>query len=493
MRSEVHSILPFAAIMLPFCLAVPVALAGDRMPRLRNGLALGATLAVFPIMAWMLGPVLAQGKTFVFQLDVLLKLRLAVLPLGAAVGAMASTLWIFTMIYSLGYMSHEHSQTRYYAFLTAVLGATMGILTSADLLTFFVFYEILSILVYPLVVHEETDAAMDAGKRYLVFLLIGEALVLGGILVMTGMTGKPLTLTPGGLLSGGPIAVATLGLVSVPFIAGYGVKGAIMPEHAWLPGAMVAPTPVSAVLHAVAVVKVGVYGIIVYLYMILGHKQASAAGVGVVLPWVAAVTIIASSLIAIRQDDIKRRLAYSTVGNLGYIVFGASLLSVWGLKASVLHIFLHSFMKIVLFFCAGIIITKGGRKYFSECSGLAHEMPVTTACFAIGALGMIGLPPVAGWISKWVLLQGTFASGKYVFAAVILLSAFLNMGYYLPPLLTFYFGSPAEGEATGKERGLEAPLSMLVPTSVLALASLVFGIWPLGPYWVADAVARAIY
>ncbi len=493
MRTEIRSVLPAIAILLPFCFALLVALAGDSRPRLRNALALTATLVTFPIMAWMLVPVLWSGKTFTWTFEVMLTLRLAVLPLGVAVGSMASLLWIFTMIYSFGYMAEEHAQTRYYTFLTAVLGATMGILTSADLLTFFVFYEILSILVYPLVVHEETDAAMDAGKRYLVFLLMGEALVLGGILFVSGMTGRALTLTPGGLLAGGGLGALTIGLVSVPFIAGYGVKGAIMPEHAWLPGAMIAPTPVSAVLHAVAVVKVGVYGILVYLYMILGHAQATAAGIGDVLPWIAAVTIIASSLIAMRQDDIKRRLAYSTIGNLGYIVFGASLLSVWGLKASVLHIFLHSFMKIVLFFCAGIIITKGRRKYFSECAGLAKEMPVTSACFAVGALGMIGLPPVAGWISKWVLLQGTFVSGKYVFAGIILLSAFLNMGYYLPPLLTFYFGKPSEDRGHERTGRFEAPLSMLAPTSALAVACIVFGVWPLLPYSIANAVARAIY
>ncbi|RJQ53633.1 MAG: monovalent cation/H+ antiporter subunit D family protein [Actinobacteria bacterium] len=494
-RVEVPSALPVLSVIVPFIFATLVAIVGERAPRVRNGLALAATLVTFPMLAWMLPGVLAEGKTYVWTVEVMLTLRFAVLPLGVAVGSMASLLWIFTMIYSFGYMAHEHAHTRYYTCLTGVLGATMGILTAGDLLTFFVFYEILSILVYPLVVHEESEAAMAAGKTYLVFLLVGEALVLGGIVFVSGLTGAPLMLTPGGLVGDSGIAIGLLGLVSVPFIAGYGVKGAIMPEHVWLPGAMIAPTPISAVLHAVAVVKVGVYGIIVYLYMILGQATARAAGIGSVLPWIAAVTIIVSSLIAIKQDDIKRRLAYSTIGNLGYIILGAALLSVWGLKGSVLHIFLHSFMKIVLFFCAGIIITRGNRRFFSQCGGLAKEMPVTAACFTVGALGMIGLPPVAGWISKWVLLQGTFTSGQYVFAAVILFSAFLNMGYYLPPVLQFYFGKPSEERPVASEakRTLEAPLSMLAPTAVLAIASVVFGVWPLGPYWVADAVARAIY
>lgn len=495
--TEVHSILPLLTVVVPFGFAALVALVGERSKALRNGLALAATLVVFPMMAWMLPQVLAGHKVFVYNLNVLLTIRFAVLPLGVAVGSMASLLWIFTMVYSFGYMAHQHAQTRYYTCLTAVLGTTMGILGAGDLLAFFVFYELLSLFVYPLVVHEETEAAMDAGKTYLIYLLCGEALVLAGILLVGGLTGGSLALTPGGLLAGRGIALGKVALLSILFIAGYGVKGAIMPEHVWLPGAMIAPTPISAVLHAVAVVKVGVYGIIIYLYMILGAKLAIQAGVNRVLPWIAAATIIASSLIAFRQDDIKRRLAYSTVGNLGYIVLGASLLSPWGLKGSVLHIFLHSFMKIVLFFCAGLIITKEHKKNFSECAGLAKTMPVTAACFTVGAVGMVGLPPAAGWISKWVLLQGAFTSGQWIFGLVILFSAFLNMGYYLPPIFTFYFGDVSKNEEpaqdAGRRHGLEAPLSMLVPTSILAVACVVFGLWPAGPYWIADAIAKAIY
>jgi len=494
--TEVHSILPLLAVGLPFVFAALVALVGERAPAIRNGLALLATLVVFPIMAWMLPQVLAGHTTFVYTINVLTTIRLAVLPLGVAVGAMAALLWIFTMVYSFGYMEHEHAHTRYYTCLVAVLGTAMGILCSADLLTFFVFYELLSLFVYPLVVHEETTAAMDAGKTYLVYLLCGEAAVLAGVIIVTGLANGSSALVPGGLLAGTTVSPAKIALLSVPFIAGYGVKGAIMPEHGWLPGAMIAPTPVSAVLHAVAVVKVGVYGIMVYLYMILGYRLATMAGIDVVLPWIASATIIISSLIAIRQDDIKRRLAYSTIGNLGYIVLGAALLSPWSLKGGVLHIFMHSFMKIVLFFCAGIIITRGHKKNFSECAGLAKQMPVTAACFTVGAVGMIGLPPVCGWISKWVLLQGTFASGQWIFGLVILFSAFLNMGYYLPPIFTFYFGDSEKGakeHAPAERQGLEAPLTMLAPTSIIAVACVILGLWPYGPYWVADAVVRAIY
>lgn len=492
--SQVQSLLPVLAVGLPFVFAVLVALAG-KTPVLRNGLALLATLVVFPIMAWMLPQVLANHTVFTYTIDVLVTIRFAVLPLGVTVGAMASLLWIFTMVYSFGYMEHEHAQTRYYTCLVAVLGTAMGILCSADLLTFFVFYELLSLFVYPLVVHEETAAAMDAGKTYLIYLLCGEAAVLFGVIVVTGMTGGSSNLVPAGLLAGAAVSPTKIALLSIPFIAGYGVKAAIMPEHGWLPGAMIAPTPVSAVLHAVAVVKVGVYGIIVYIYMILGQALARKAGINLVLPWIASVTIIVSSLIAMRQDDIKRRLAYSTIGNLGYIVLGAGLLSMWSLKGAVLQILLHSFMKIVLFFCAGIIITHGHKRNFSECAGLSKTMPVTAACFTVGAVGMVGLPPVCGWISKWVLLQGAFTSGQWIFGLVILLSAFLNMGYYLPPIFTFYFGDAGneEEKESDAKRGQEAPLSMLAPTSILAIACVVFGLWPWGPYWIANAVTRAIY
>lgn len=484
--------LPLVAVVSPFVFALLVGAAGERRPRLRTALSIMSTVVVFAAVLGMWRG--AESSTAPeIAVRAIVTLRFQPGPFGFILALVSSFLWMFTVVYSVGYMAHEHAKARYFTFLIMVEGATLGIVLAKDLLTFFIFFEILTVGVYPLVVHEESAEAFSAGRTYLFFLLTAETVVFALLIALSWQGNLPV-FRAGGMM--GPMGFGTKAAlwVAAGCVVGFGVKGGIMPLHAWLPDAMIAPTPVSAVLHAVAVVKVGVFGLVAALYLIIGAGLARAAGLHHILPWVASVTILASSLIALRQDEIKRRLAYSTVSQLGYIVLGSSLLLPAALKGALLHMFAHSLMKIVLFFCAGLIITQTGKRNFSEIAGLGRRMPITMACFSVGAVGMVGLPPVVGWISKWVMLTGVFDSRYYFFAGVIVVSAFLNMGYYLPPIYSAYFGKAEEDEGAGSQSpGREAPLSMLLPTAILAVLSLVFGLYPALPYILASRAVAAIY
>lgn len=494
-----QSILPILAVFLPFAFAIVIAIFGERFPRLRSALVLISSIITFAVIAQMVKPVIGEGVAFSARIDIIIGLHFKTHPLGMTISALASFMWIFTMIYSFGYMAHEHAQARYYAALNIALGATMAILNAGDLFTFFVFYEIFTLSVYPLVVHEETPEAMEGGKVYLIYLVTGEALVLLSVFLVYGITvitGGSAALTTG-ILAGCGVSKGILYAIAILFLVGFSVKAAIMPLHTWLPHAMVAPTPISAVLHAVAVVNVGVFAVMTLIYIILGTTLSKSLNLHSVLPWVVSVTILFASIIAIVQDDIKRRLAYSTVSQLSYMILGAALLNPFALRGGVLHVLLHSFMKIVLFFCAGIIITQTGKKKFSQIAGQARQMPITWACFTVGAIGMIGLPPVCGWVSKWALIQGCLEAERPIFAVVLLISGLLNMIYFLPPVFSAWFGEKDKNEEVYEEpvikKKREAPLSMLVPVSILAIFCVVLGLNTALPYWFAENVTKAIF
>lgn len=494
----VHSLYPILAVIIPFVFAILIALVGERAPRVRNGLVLVGAVCTFAVVANMVKPVISQGMALESRLPFNLGFIFRTLPLGLMVSLLASFMWMPTMVYAFGYMAHEHAQTRFYTVLTIALSATMAILNAGNIFTLFVFYEVFSLSVYTLVIHEETPEAMAGGRVYLVYSLGGEALLLLGVLLVYGITGfSPATaaFAKGGMLADFGVSRNLLYLIAVLFMMGFGVKAAIMPLHSWLPQAMVAPTPVSAVLHAVAVVKVGVFAVITLLYLILGRSVSHMLGIQNVLPWFASATIITASLIAMAQDDIKRRLAYSTVSQLSYIILGASVLNFFTLRGALLHLLFHSFMKIVLFFCAGIIITQSGKKKFSQIAGQARSMPITWACFTIGAAGLVGIPPICGWVSKWTLVRGFLEAQKPWFVVVIVVSSFLNAAYWFPPVFSAWFGGKEaqHKESETKERKPEAPLSMLVPVSILAIAAILFGIISGFPYWLADSVAKAIF
>jgi multicomponent Na+:H+ antiporter subunit D len=465
------SLLPLAAICVSLLATVPILLS-DRKPNLRESWTLLAAIGKFCLVAAMLPSVLA-GDGFVWTLAEVfpgVPIQLRVDAMGMFFALVASFLWIFTSIYSIGYMRtlQEHNQTRYYASFAVAISATIGVAFSANLFTLYLFYELLSLSTYPLVTHKQNAEARTSGRKYLSYILGSSiGLVLPAMLITYSIAGT-LDFTPGGILAG-QASTATLTLLLVLFLFGF-AKAALMPMHGWLPAAMVAPTPVSSFLHGVAVVKVGVFSILRVIFGIFGPGLLGNLDFGVIITTVASVTILVASLIALTQDNLKRRLAYSTIGQLSYMILGAGMLSAAGMTGGLLHIAMHAFGKITLFFCAGAIYVASQKKYISEMDGLGRRMPLTYGAFLLGSLSIIGMPPLGGFISKWHLLLGAIESQQLVLLVVLLGSSLLNAAYFFPIIYRGFFVRPAEGqELSGIQ---EAPLCCLIPLLTTAAVSL---------------------
>ncbi len=390
-------------------------------------------------------------------------------PLGMFFALVSSTLWLVTIIYALAYMEPEHAKKRFFGFFALAVSTTVGIAFSGNLFTLFIFYELLTIITYPLVIHEETPEAMRAGKKYLIYTLPAGVLILLAICITFYLTGTT-TLSQNGILSL-KYGTKTLAFLFFAFIAGFGVKAAIMPFHGWLPTAMVAPTPVSALLHAVAVVKAGVFGILRVIFNVFGVKLLRELGFANYLAYIAAFTIITGSFMALLQDNLKRRLAYSTISQLSYIVLGASLLTLSGAMGSIVHLANQAFQKITMFFVAGSIERKTGKRNISEMAGIGYKMPFTMAAFTLVSLGFIGVPLLAGFITKWYISLGALEAHKPFFVGVLLLSALLNASYWLPIVYIAYFKKPEDG-ITEKD---EARPSLLYPCIICALYAILLG------------------
>ncbi|WP_253738397.1 cation:proton antiporter [Halohasta salina] len=461
--SEITAIRPLAAVAVSF-VAAALILASGRRPNLREGWTILASVSMFGLVASMVPGVLA-GDVYVTNLGTVLPgvdFVLRADPLGVLFAALASLLWIVTSFYSIGYMRglDEHNQTRYFASFAVSVASAVGIAFSGNLLTIFVFYEVLSVATYPLVAHDETPEARAAGRKYLAYTFFGGGvLVLAGTVMVYWLTelagpagSATVDFTPGGIAA---LANADPTAASVAFVVlalGFGVKAGLMPLHQWLPEAMVAPTPVSGLLHAVAVVKSGVFGIARVVLDVFGPGTladlgpASFGNLGMALPVaiIAAITLTVASLIALRKDHLKRRLAYSTISQLSYIVLGLALLEGDALIGGLLHIPAHAFMKLTLFFCAGIIHVETHTDNISEMAGIGRRMPLTMTAFGIAAAGMAGIPLVAGFVSKWYIVIGALEGGNAVFAAVLLISGVLNIAYFWPIVYQAFFETPDE-------------------------------------------------
>ncbi|KAA9398755.1 monovalent cation/H+ antiporter subunit D family protein [Haloarcula sp. CBA1130] len=449
---------PILAILVS-AVAIPVILSLKGRPNLREGVTLTVAFAKFGIIASMVPGVLS-GTEYEFvigQFATGIELAFNVDPLGLLFGLLASLLWIVTSFYSIGYMRglDEHAQTRYFASFAASLASAVGVAFASNLLTLFVCYELLTVSTYPLVTHDETDKARAAGRKYLAYTFGGGVAVLGGTVLVFVLAGTT-AFTPGGLED---LATADPTLARAAFAllaAGFGVKAALMPAHSWLPDAMVAPTPVSGLLHAVAVVKSGVFGIARVVLDVYGTGTMEQLGVGLPLAAIAAFTLLTASIIALRQDNLKRRLAYSTISQLSYIVLGLGLLHGQALTGGLLHIPAHAFMKLTLFFCAGAIHVETHTDDISDMAGIGKRMPLTMAAFAVAAAGMAGIPLVAGFVSKWYLVIGALSlDGGLVFAAALLVSGVLNIAYFWPIVYQAYFESP---ESHDEKPLIEGPL-----------------------------------
>lgn len=380
-------------------------------------------------------------------------------PLGVIFGLVASGLWIVTSVYSIGYMrsKNETNQTRFYTFFAIALASTMGVAYAGNLISLFIFYEALSLSTYPLVTHHNNEAARKGGRTYLGILLSTSiGLFLFGVLWVWHEAGS-LAFVPGGVF-GEDADLSLIAPMLALFIFGIG-KAGVMPFHRWLPAAMVAPTPVSALLHAVAVVKAGVFSVLKVTTYTFGIDVLSMAPGTDFFLWVAAATILIASIIALRQDNLKRRLAYSTVSQLSYIVLAAMLANSAGIVGGALHIASHAFGKITLFFCAGAIYVAANKTTVSQLRGIGRSMPWTMTAFAIGAFSIIGLPPTGGFVSKWYILLGTLQAHQPVMAAVLIVSTLLSAAYLLPIIYTAFFHAP---ETSGMPTHGEAPLPILL-------------------------------
>ena len=465
-----------------------------RMPNLRDAWTLLAGVVKFALVASM-APTILRGDTIVCHLVTMapgLSLDFRVDALGEAFALTASFLWIVTSIYSIGYVraEKEHAQTRYFACFALALSATMGAAFSANMLTAFVFYEILTLCTFPLVGHKETDEALRGARKYLTYLLGTSLTFFMAAVVLTYVATGTLDFRPTGIFGTG-VSRTLVTVAFVLYVLGV-TKAAMMPLHGWLPAAMVAPTPVSALLHAVAVVKTGVFLVVRMVVDLFGVQLLSRYGLG---PWLAAyasLTIVLASVIALRQDNLKRRLAYSTVSQLSYIVLGAALLSPSGISGSVLHIAVHAFAKITLFFGAGAIYVATHKTRVSELDGIGRRMPFTMGAFTVAALSMIGVPPMAGLVSKWYLVQGAVEADTWPVLVVLGLSTLLNAGYFLPIVYRAFFVAPTSSGPSGATGVQEAPLPMVAALCVTAAGVLVLFFVPSIFLELAHQVARTV-
>ena len=462
-----------AALAAPLAGALGILLAGRLSANLRETVTL-VTAVILAVVVWSLIPeLIAGGRPAVSVAEVVPGIEIAfrVEPLGMLFAALASGLWIINSIYSIGYMrgNNEANQTRFYFFFAISLSAAMGIAFAANLFTLFLFYEALTLSTYPLVSHKGDEKTIRSARVYLGILLTTSIGLFLPAIVWTYMAAGTGDFTPGGILEGnveGPLVGLLLGL----FVFGVG-KAAVMPVHRWLPAAMVAPTPVSALLHAVAVVKAGVFTITKLIVYIFGVDYLFAQPSGQWLLYAAAFTIVAASAVALRQTNIKRLLAYSTVSQLSYVVMAADILKPLAEVGAAIHMVAHAFGKITLFFAAGAIYTAAKKTEIGQLAGIGRRMPWTMAAFTIGAFSMIGVPPTGGFVSKWYILAGAFEADNYVAIFTMIASTALNALYFLPIIYLAWFGREPEG---AREHG-EAPFpAVLALTATAALTVLFF-------------------
>ena len=409
-------------------------------------------------------------------------LKLSVEPMGVLFGLVASFLWIVTTVYSIGYMRghDEKHQTRFYVCFAVALGAVMAAAYADNLLTLFVAYEVLSLSTFPLVSHAGTEKAKRAGRVYIGILLSASICLFMPAMIWTAVAAGTLDFVPGGVLGTAGLSATALGVMLALYTFGI-AKAAVMPLHRWLPAAMVAPTPVSALLHAVAVVKTGVFSLLKIVTYTFGIDTVSAAGAADLLLPIVAFTVLAASVVAFTKDNLKARLAYSTISQLSYIVMAALLATSMSVSGGAMHILMHAFGKITLFFCAGALLVAAHKDSISDLDGIGRRMPITMAAFFIGTLGIIGLPPAGGVWSKFLIAGGSFDGGTSIWALVLMLSTLLNIGYLLP-ISVRAFLRPLPGVAPGERvEWQEAPLPAVLAIAVTATITVVLFLYP-GPF-----------
>lgn len=461
-------------LLVPLCGAPLIVAAGQVSANLRETVTL-VTASALAFLVWSLLPEVMDGgrpELFAFSLIEPLEIAFSVEPLGMMFAALASGLWIVNSIYSIGYMrgNQEKNQTRFYACFALSLFAAIGIAFAGNLLTLFLFYEMLTLSTYPLVSHKGDQDTVSSARIYLGVLLTTSIGLFLPAIIWTYHVAGTLDFAMGGVLAGhldGPAVGLLLGL----FVFGVG-KAAMMPVHRWLPAAMVAPTPVSALLHAVAVVKAGVFTITKVIVYIFGVEFLFSVPESSWLLYAASFTIIVASLVALRQTNIKRLLAYSTIAQLSYVIMAAAILKPLAEIGAAVHMVAHAFGKITLFFAAGAIYVASKKTELSQLAGIGYRMPWTMTAFTIGALSMIGVPPTAGFVSKWFILAGAFEASNYVAIATIIASTVLNAAYFLPIVFSVWFGKES-AELQQNDHG-EAPFAAVLALCITGALTILF-------------------
>lgn len=461
-------------LILPCVTACLIAVTGYS-PNLREAVTLSGTAVLFLTVMVLLSQVLDGVRPGFEAIEVVpgLTVAFAVEPLGMMFATVASTLWIVNSIYSIGYMRGENEtrQTPFYVCFAVAIASTMGVAFSGNLFTLFLFYEILTLSTYPLVTHKANESAINGGRVYLLILLGTSMVFLLPAIIATAVIAGTLDFTPGGILAGKADA-GMLGILLALFAFGIG-KAALMPFHFWLPSAMVAPTPVSALLHAVAVVKAGVFTVIKVVVYIFGIDTLASTGASEWLVFVAAFSLLAASIVALTRDNLKARLAYSTVSQLAYVVLGAALATQAAIIGSSMQIVMHAAGKITLFFCAGAILVATHKTEVSQMTGIGRRMPITMFAFLIGSLSIIGLPPMGGTWSKLWLSIGAIDAGQIWVVGVLMISSLLSAAYLLPIVARGFFLPPPDADPGAKIKISEAPMACVVPLCITAALCVV--------------------
>jgi len=490
--------LPLLIILSSLLVALAIfPLAEDRV-KTRISLNLGGALLKLVLVGFMLWGV-SNGHHYETRLPFLpgLDLALRADALSMLFVVLSTGLWLLTTVYAVGYLEDSPHRSRFFGFFSLCVTATIGIALAANLITFLLFYELLTLTTYPLIVHRGTEASRKAGRTYLIYTLTGGALLLIGAVWLYSLSGT-LEFTSRGFLSALDSSHhSALIVIFILLIAGLGVKAALIPFHGWLPQSMVAPAPVSALLHAVAVVKAGAFGIVRVVYDMYGIEFSASLGLTFPLSIMAAATIIYGSLRALFQDDLKRRLAFSTVSQVSYIALGVAIVGPLATIGGLVHLVHQGVMKITLFFCAGNLAETLGIHKISEMNGVGQRMPWTMTAFTIGAFGMIGAPPLAGFISKWYLGMGALEAGQGWVIFVLAGSSVLNAAYFLPILYAAWFTEPAGNWPAERSFGrYETSLALLLPPLVTALLVVLLGLLasaPFSPYSWAQFITMLEY
>jgi multicomponent Na+:H+ antiporter subunit D len=488
--------LPLFVLLTSLVTALLIFALGEEQQRLRTTLNMaGAALKIALIAVITMG--VLEGREYETRWSWLpgLDFVLRVDPISLLFAALSSLLWLLTTIYAIGYLEGSPHRSRFFGFFGLCVTATMGVALAGNLITFFIFYEMLTVATYPLVIHRATPRALAAGRTYLLYTLGGGTVLLAGVAWLQTFAG-PVEFASGGVLD--EFAVSHRGAlvgVFVLLMIGLGVKAAIVPLHGWLPVAMVAPAPVSALLHAVAVVKAGAYGIVRVVYDLYGLELSFALGVLTPLAVAASFTIVYGSIRALSEGELKRRLAYSTVSQLSYIVLGVAIFGPMATMGGLVHLMHQGFMKITLFFCAGNLAETLGIHHVHEMRGVARRMPLTMGAFTIAAFGMMGVPPLAGFISKWHLGVGGVQADQPWVILVLAASSLLNAMYFLPIVLTAWFPA-TDTEWERPDGSLETHWMLLLPalaTAAIVIGAGVFAAWPFSPLGMTRIIVERMY